>query len=139
MKNKIAIFAYILFLSICVNKINADEIKGKIIDIIVRLPDTYWETTSIFINTVNDNTDNADVIMNINTATYIPAYQNIARSFKTNDEILFDDEGIFFSDVFNMHEVSFKNVIAKNNISILNYFPEYEFEFPFAAARDKVR
>ena len=123
-----------------INNAPADEKIGKIVDIIIRLPETNWEMTSILINTTDKNTDIADTIININSASLYPAFRNIARDFKTGDEILFDDDGIFYSDVFNMHEVLFRNILAKNNISILHYFPEYyEFEFPFAVERDRLQ
>ena len=114
----------------------ADEKRGKIVDIMIRLPGTNWEMTSILVNTTNDNTKTADTIININSASLYPAFRNVSRGFNTGDEILFDDDGIIYRDVFNMYEVSFRNILALNNISILRYFPEYEFEFPFAVARD---
>ena len=129
----------LLFAAFAVCETAAYERQGKIVDVMIRLPGTNWEMTSLLINTAKGNSNAADTIININSASLYPAFRNIARSFKRGDEILFDDDGIFFSEAFTMHEVPFRNILAKNNISILHYFPEYEFEFPFAAIRDKRR
>ena len=135
-QNNLKYIFLILLFSFLINDAAADEKQGKIVDIIIRLPGTNWEMTSILVDTVDDNAKAADTIININSASLYPAFRNFVKGFKIADEILFNDDGIFYSDVFNMYEVSFRNILAKNNISILSYFPEYEFEFPFAAARD---
>lgn len=134
--NNIIKYTFLLLLLYGINEAVADEKHGKIVDIIIRLPETNWELTSILINTTGENTNTADTVININSSTLYPFLRRIAAVFKTGDEILFDDNGMIYSDVYNMHKVSYRNILAKNNISILHYFPEYEFEFPLAVIRD---
>ena len=128
-----------LLISLGLTEAAADERHGKIADIVIRLPGTNWEMTSVLLNTSGGNTNAADIIININSASLYPAFRNIVRTFKIGDEVIFDDDGMFYSEVFAMYEVSFRNILAKNNASILHYFPEYEYEFPFAAERDKLQ
>jgi len=131
MKFRIPILCLLLFI---INILYADEKHGKIIDIIVRLPETNWELTTIYINT-NGNKYSADTVININSSTLYPFLRYIAMFFKIEDELIFDDNEMIYNDVYNMNEISYRNILAKNNVSILSYFPEYEYEFHFAARK----